>query len=115
MRPDLHLDPSAVDCSRVVADLEAIRRVNPQRFAMEQLTAIVLLDAERQLIAGYKDVRPDEFWVSGHMPDFPLLPGVLICEAAAQLSSYFMSSIASTSTPPMASTIFRTASGFTTT
>jgi 3-hydroxyacyl-[acyl-carrier-protein] dehydratase len=90
MRPDLHLDPAEVDCSRVVADREAIRRVLPQRFDMEQLTAIVLLDAERLLIAGYKDVGPDEFWVRGHMPDFPLLPGVLICEAAAQLSAYFM-------------------------
>ena len=33
--------------------------------------------------------KPDEFWVRGHLPDFPLMPGVLICEAAAQLSSYF--------------------------
>jgi 3-hydroxyacyl-[acyl-carrier-protein] dehydratase len=90
MRPALHLDPSAVDCSRVVVDLEAIRKVNPQRFEMEQLTAIVLMDTERQLIAGYKDVRVDEFWVRGHMPAFPLLPGVLMCEAAAQLASYYM-------------------------
>jgi 3-hydroxyacyl-[acyl-carrier-protein] dehydratase len=89
MPPELHLDPSAVDWERVVADAEAIRRVNPQRFEMEQLTAIVLLDKERHLIAGYKDVGADEFWVRGHMPDFPLLPGVLMCEAAAQLVSYY--------------------------
>jgi 3-hydroxyacyl-[acyl-carrier-protein] dehydratase len=89
MRPEPHLDPATVDCSRVVADLSAIRKLNPQRYEMEHLSAIVLLDTERALIAGYKDVRDDEFWVRGHMPGYPLLPGVLICEAAAQLSAYY--------------------------
>ena len=28
-------------------------------------------------------------FVRGHMPDYSLLPGVLICEAAAQLCSYY--------------------------
>ena len=89
MPPPLILDPSALDLTQVVADQEAIRRVNPQRYEMEQLTAIVLLDREQEVVAGYKDVRPDEFWVRGHLPDYPLLPGVLICEAAAQLCSYY--------------------------
>jgi 3-hydroxyacyl-[acyl-carrier-protein] dehydratase len=35
-------------------------------------------------------VRADEFWVRGHMPGYPLMPGVLMCEAAAQLCSYFI-------------------------
>jgi 3-hydroxyacyl-[acyl-carrier-protein] dehydratase len=90
MPPELHLDPARLDLGAVLADREAIRRVNPQRFEMEQLDAIVLLDKERQLIAGYKDVGGDEFWVRGHMPGFPLLPGVLVCEAAAQLCSYYV-------------------------
>ena len=47
------------------------------------------LDLESHLIIGYKDVRADEFWVRGHMPDYPLMPGVLMCEAAAQLCSYY--------------------------
>ena len=89
MPPLLILDPASLDLSRVVADREAIRRVNPQRYEMEQLTAIVLLDREQQIVAGYKDVGADEFWVRGHMPDYPLLPGVLICEAAAQLCSFY--------------------------
>jgi 3-hydroxyacyl-[acyl-carrier-protein] dehydratase len=90
MPPELHLDPSQLDLSRVVADQDAIRRINPQRFEMEQLTAIVLLDPEGHLVAGYKDVQRDEFWVRGHMPDYPLMPGVLMCEAAAQLCSYYI-------------------------
>jgi 3-hydroxyacyl-[acyl-carrier-protein] dehydratase len=89
MPPAPLVDPATIDTSRVLVDREGIRRFNPQRFEMEQLSAIVLLDEKNKLIIGYKDVEPGEFWVRGHMPDYPLMPGVLICEAAAQLSSYF--------------------------
>ncbi len=85
---DLIIDFSAFDLDRVVADLEEIRRFNPQRFEMEQLTAIVYDDREEGLCIGYKDVTADEFWVRGHMPGIPLMPGVIMCEAAAQLCSY---------------------------
>ena len=90
MPPEYHLDPARLDVGRVLADQDAIRRVNPQRFDMEQLTAIIYMDREQHVVAGYKDVRPDEFWVRGHMPDYPLLPGVLMCEAAAQLCAYYI-------------------------
>jgi 3-hydroxyacyl-[acyl-carrier-protein] dehydratase len=90
MPPEIHFDPSRLDLNRVVADREAILRVNPQRFEMEQLTAIVYMDPEQHLVAGYKDVRSDEFWVQGHMPGYPLMPGVMMCEAAAQLCAYYM-------------------------
>ncbi len=89
MPPPLILDPSTLDLGNVVAGPEAIRAANPQRHEMEQLTAIVLLDREQAVVVGYKDVRADEFWVRGHLPGYPLLPGVLICEAAAQLCSYY--------------------------
>jgi 3-hydroxyacyl-[acyl-carrier-protein] dehydratase len=85
---DLIIDPAQVDCSRVVADIDEIRRWIPQRFAMEQLTAIVVDDLERHICVGYRDITEDEFWVSGHMPGAPLMPGVLMCEAAAQVLSY---------------------------
>jgi 3-hydroxyacyl-[acyl-carrier-protein] dehydratase len=89
MPPPLHLDPAQLDLDRVIADRAAIRAVNRQRFDMEQLDAVCLLDPEQQLIVGYKEVRADEFWVRGHFPDDPILPGVLMCEAAAQLTSYY--------------------------
>jgi 3-hydroxyacyl-[acyl-carrier-protein] dehydratase len=85
---DLFLDPSTLDLSRVLAGLDEIRSYIPQRFAMEQLTAVVYDDPEAGIVAGYKDLTDEEFWVEGHMPDMPLLPGVLICEAAAQLCTY---------------------------
>jgi 3-hydroxyacyl-[acyl-carrier-protein] dehydratase len=90
MPPEIHFDPARLDLGQIVADQEAIRGVNPQRYEMEQLTAVVYVDVAQHIIAGYRDVRPDEFWVRGHMPDYPLLPGVQMCEAAAQLCSYYI-------------------------
>ena len=78
------------DLNVVIADVEGIRRYNPQRYEMELLTAIVLEDVDRRVIVGYLDTSPGDFWVRGHMPGMPLLPGVLMCEAAAQLASYYV-------------------------
>ncbi|MFP6621819.1 MAG: 3-hydroxyacyl-ACP dehydratase FabZ family protein [Pirellulaceae bacterium] len=86
---DLLIDPALLDYDQVVADLDEIRRYNPQRFEMEQLTAVIYEDLEEYACAGYKDIGRDEFWVRGHMPDMPLMPGVIVLEAAAQLCSFF--------------------------
>lgn len=84
------IDPSQFDCNHIVADIEAIRRVNPQRFEFEAITAIIHESVETGLCVGYKDVTHDDFWVRGHMPGMPLMPGVMMLEAAAQLASYFV-------------------------
>jgi 3-hydroxyacyl-[acyl-carrier-protein] dehydratase len=93
MPPPPILDLHSIDFSRIVADQEAIRKVNPQRFEMEQLTAVVLFDPEEQVVVAYKDLTEDDFWVRGHMPGYPLMPGVIMCEAAAQLCSYYSTAI----------------------
>lgn len=89
MPPPLLIDPSTIPMLSLLADKESVRKANPQRFEMEHLDGILLLDPIKQIIVGFKDVREDEFWVRGHMPGYPLLPGVLMCESAAQLSSYY--------------------------
>ncbi len=84
------LDPSSVDFDKVIANIEEIQQCIPQRFEMEQLTAILIADMERRICVGYKDVTSSEFWVRGHMPGMPLMPGVIMCEAAAQLAAYLV-------------------------
>lgn len=86
---DLIIDPSTIDLNNVVADIHEIRRANPQRYEMEQLTAIVLIDPEKNICVAYKDITEHEFWIRGHMPGMPLMPGVIMCEAAAQVCCYF--------------------------
>jgi 3-hydroxyacyl-[acyl-carrier-protein] dehydratase len=86
---DTLIDVTQLDFNHVIADLAEIRRYNPQRFAAEQLTAVIYENKEEALCVGYKDVTDQEFWVSGHMPGMPLMPGVMICEAAAQMCAYF--------------------------
>lgn len=90
MAKALLIDPSLYDLNAPpIGDIEEIRKYNRQRFEMEQLTAIAYVDSEKHLCVGYKDTTENEFWVRGHMPGFPLMPGVIMCEAVGQMASYY--------------------------
>src|SRR5271167_3587213 len=89
MPPQFLFDLSAHDLSKEQFGIDAIREVNPQRGDMEQLDAIVWADNVLEGLIARKDVRESEFWVPGHIPGRPLLPGVLMIEAAAQLASFY--------------------------
>jgi 3-hydroxyacyl-[acyl-carrier-protein] dehydratase len=82
-------DLAALDYSRLVAGPDEIRAVNPQRYEFELLSGIVHVDPARHVVVGFKDLAADDFWTRGHMPGFPLFPGVLMCEAAAQLCGWY--------------------------
>jgi 3-hydroxyacyl-[acyl-carrier-protein] dehydratase len=91
MPSPLLLDLSQIDLkARPVFDKEAILKVNPQNFEMQQLDGIIWFDKDRRLILGYKDVTENEFWVRGHIPGRPMMPGVIMIECAAQLLSFFV-------------------------
>jgi len=85
---EILVDLSQVDFDRPVATLDDIRRINPQRFEMEQLSAVVHIDERDYACVGYKDITDQEFWVRGHMPGLPLMPGVVMLESIAQLCSF---------------------------
>lgn len=83
------VDPGLYDLDHPIADIEAIRKMNPQRFEMEQLEVILFEDTEQQRCAAKAKTTHDSFWIRGHMPGMPLMPGMMMIEAAAQVASYF--------------------------
>ncbi|MDR1384508.1 MAG: beta-hydroxyacyl-ACP dehydratase [Planctomycetaceae bacterium] len=89
VRKELLVDPSLYDVYHPLAGIDEIRSYNKQRFEMEQLTAVVYENMVDIACVGYKDVTEKEFWIRGHMPEFALMPGVIMCEVAAQLASFF--------------------------
>ncbi len=97
MIPKLLFDISRINLHKIEYPIEEIRKVNPQRFEFEQLDGVFCILPDEGILAGYKDVRSDEFWIRGHIPGHPILPGALMIEAAAQLCSFYQGRIHPTS------------------
>ena len=87
MAPSFLLDLTSIDLNKTIIPIEEIRLIIPQRFEMEMLSGIVY--DEGGTIMGYKDVTLDDFWVRGHIPGRPLMPGVMMIECAAQLCAFW--------------------------
>ncbi|MEO7144496.1 MAG: 3-hydroxyacyl-ACP dehydratase FabZ [Bryobacteraceae bacterium] len=67
-----------------VMDICAIREILPHRYPMLLVDAILELAPDR--IVGIKNVTVNEPFFTGHFPDFPVMPGVMIIEAMAQVA-----------------------------
>jgi beta-hydroxyacyl-ACP dehydratase FabZ len=65
-----------------ILDINEIRAILPHRYPFLLVDRIVELEPER--IVGIKNVTHNEPFFTGHFPDFPVMPGVLIVEAMAQ-------------------------------
>jgi 3-hydroxyacyl-[acyl-carrier-protein] dehydratase len=82
------IDLDAIDLTRTVYSQDEIYQTLPHRHEFMQLDRIVHFDPHDRLAVAIREVREDEYWVRGHIPGRPLLPGVLMIESAAQLASF---------------------------
>jgi beta-hydroxyacyl-ACP dehydratase FabZ len=67
-----------------VLDIAAIRELLPHRYPFLLVDRIVELAEDRAV--GIKNVTVNEPHFTGHFPEFPVMPGVLIVEAMAQVA-----------------------------
>ncbi|PQO42423.1 3-hydroxyacyl-ACP dehydratase FabZ family protein [Blastopirellula marina] len=61
----------------------------PHRGPMLLVDEIVEQSDEK--IVCHKTFRPDEYFFQGHYPDYPLVPGVILCEATMQAGAIMLS------------------------
>ena len=71
--------------SRGELDIGIIRRLLPHRYPM-LLVDRVLEWEPGQFLRGLKNVTVDEPFFQGHFPAYPVMPGVLVIEAMAQVA-----------------------------
>ncbi|MBQ0104787.1 MAG: 3-hydroxyacyl-ACP dehydratase FabZ [Armatimonadetes bacterium] len=70
-------------------DAQQIKEVLPHRIPflfVDRVTEMV----PGKSIKGYKNISMNEYFFQGHFPGHPILPGVIICEAMAQLSGVLL-------------------------
>lgn len=60
----------------------------PHRYPFVLVDRITEIDPERKIV-GIKNVSMNENFFQGHFPNHPVMPGVLICEALAQVGAIF--------------------------
>ena len=71
--------------------LEQIKSAIPHREPFLLIDEVIEQDGDRIVCA--KKFTGDEFWYAGHYPDYPITPGVILCEASMQAGAVLLSAI----------------------
>ena len=71
-------------------DIRTIQRILPHRYPMLLVDRVVEMDGDRFAI-GVKNVTMNEPFFQGHYPGTPIMPGVLLLEAMAQMGGLLLS------------------------
>ncbi|MEK7710381.1 MAG: UDP-3-O-acyl-N-acetylglucosamine deacetylase [Planctomycetota bacterium] len=72
------------------ADIHRIQRILPHRYPFLMIDRILEVEGSRRIV-GLKNVSINEAFFQGHYPGDPIMPGVLIIEALAQIGGVLLS------------------------
>jgi len=87
MASPLLINLDAVDLGATSMIREDVYGILPHAHEFRLLDGVCMVDLDRRHIVAYADIAADAWWVRGHVPGKPLLPGVLMLEMAAQTSA----------------------------
>ncbi|MGA0286927.1 MAG: UDP-3-O-acyl-N-acetylglucosamine deacetylase [Phycisphaerales bacterium] len=73
-----------------VMDARSILRLMPHRYPMLLVDRVIEIDGDRRAV-GIKNVTINEPFFEGHYPGTPIMPGVLLVEALAQMGGLLLS------------------------
>ena len=67
-------------------NIEEIKEIIPHRYPFLLIDRILEVEEGKRAV-GLKNVTANEEFFNGHFPDYPVMPGVLIIEALAQVGA----------------------------
>jgi 3-hydroxyacyl-[acyl-carrier-protein] dehydratase len=71
--------------SRKTMEVKEIIKILPHRYPFLLVDRVLDIDYDKNVIIGQKNLTINEAFFQGHFPDAPIMPGVLILEALAQV------------------------------